>query len=64
MKTKKRFVAKVIGAIPVNGLWRVRLKAPYVPFYLDSSDAFVTRRDAEAEAEKWRKRKVVIEVEK
>jgi hypothetical protein len=66
-KNKTRTVtARVIGPIPENGgaFWSVRLKAPYFPFYFDSSSGYATLEAAEAAAEKWRKRKVVVSVTK
>lgn len=67
MKTKKRkTVARMIGAIPhagLNGvLWKVRLSAPYLPFHIDSNMSYVMKADADREVEKWRRRKITIEI--
>jgi hypothetical protein len=66
-KAKTRsVVAKVIGPIPSaahsGALWKVRLKVPRLPFYLDSSTLYGTLAEAEAEAEKWRRKKIVVTV--
>lgn len=73
MKTKpktktRRVLARVIGPIPAPGyrdvLWRVRLVAPYFPFFLDSSVRYQTLAKADEVAEKWRGRKIFITVTK
>jgi len=66
-KPKSRTVtAKVIGAIPhvmYNGVgWKVRMAAPYLPFYLDSSTAFTEKATADAFAEKLKMKKVQITI--
>jgi hypothetical protein len=69
-KTKTRTVtARVVGPIPTlatrDGFaWKLRLAAPYLPFYLDSSQSYLSLERAEADAEKWRKRKITITIEK
>lgn len=66
--TTRTVTATVVGAIPHAGynevLWKVRLKAPYLPFYLDSSHCYRDVEKAKAEAEKWKGRKVVVTVSK
>lgn len=64
-KPKTRTVtARVVGAVPHDGysgaLWRVRLTAPFLPFYLDGKMNYPHKADADKEAEKWRRRKITI----
>jgi hypothetical protein len=67
-KQKTRTVtARVIGPIPDTHsggslFWTVRLAAPYLPFYLDSSTGFASKHAADAFAARWRKRRVRITV--
>jgi hypothetical protein len=64
-KTKK-VTARVVGPILYSGhdvvLWKLRLKAPNFPFYIDSATCFTTKEQADKEAEKWQGRKVVISI--
>jgi hypothetical protein len=65
-KPKKR-LASVVGVIPEAGdgavYWKVRLRIPRVPFFMDSSLSFRTIEEAEEMATKWRKRKVTVTIE-
>lgn len=60
--------ARVVGAIPHAGykglLWKVRLTVARLPFYLDSTGCYGTLEQAEAEAEKWKRRTIVVSVTK
>lgn len=63
----KTVAATVVGPIPHHGfgdrvLWKVRLKAPRFPFYIDSSMCYQKKAQADAVAEKWRKRKITISI--
>lgn len=67
-KMKKRTVAaRVVGVVPHihgNGIgWMVRMTAPYFRFFFDSEMLFTSKEMAEAEAERWRKRKVKVTIE-
>ncbi len=66
MKAPKSVVARVVGPILHVGLntvlWKVRLKAPRFPFYIDSDVCFESKEQAEQEAAKWQRRKVVISI--
>ena len=66
-KAKSRTVTvRVVGAIPkplgARAVWVVRMSAPYLPFYLDSSSSWATKDQADAVAERWKRKTVQITV--
>ncbi len=67
-KTTRLTFAGVVGAVPEaygpNALWKVRLVAPFFPFFLDSRMKYLTKKEADGVADMWRKRKVTIEFSK
>lgn len=65
-KKTRTVKARVVGAIPdVLGnqcVWRVRMVAPFLPFYLDGQMRFSDKKRADAMAEKWRAKQVTITI--
>lgn len=69
-QVKRTTTARVIGAVPFSTAygsrvsWKVRMVATHFPFYIDANCGFADKKRADAEAEKWRKRKVTITITK
>lgn len=63
-KKTRTYTARMIGPIPdALGTWKVRMKAPHLPFYLDSEMHFGLKADADEFAKRWSKRRVTFTVE-
>ena len=65
-KTTRRAIVKVIGPVPFQDgvilYWKVRLVAPYLPFYLDSQMRFSSLSRADEFAKRWKRRKIVLAI--